>query len=83
VGLVGSLLTLPVAPVRMSVWAAEQVLQQAEEEFYDPGKIRRQIEDVDRRRASGELTDDEATELEDELVDRLIAGRTRSVSRKG
>jgi hypothetical protein len=54
---------------------AEQVRRQAEEEFYDPVLIRQQIEEVNRRRESGELTDEEATAWEDELVERLFTGR--------
>ena len=56
---------------------AEQIRQQAEEEFYDPVTIRAQLEEVDRQRAAGELTDEEATAWEDELVERLMVGRTR------
>ena len=82
-GLITGLLTLPLAPVRGTAWVAQQILDQAEEEFYDPAKIRRQLDDVDRRRENGELTDDEATALEDELVDRLLVSRTRPVNREG
>lgn len=82
-GLITGLLTLPLAPVRGTVWVAEQVLEQAEEEFYDPAKIRRQLEQVDRLRESGELSEEEATAREDELVERLMVGRGRPVSREG
>lgn len=77
VGLISGLLGLPVAPLRGAIWVAEQVLQQAEEEFYDPARIKAQLEQVDRARAAGELSDDEATALEDELVDRLLVSRSR------
>jgi chorismate mutase len=77
VGLITGLLGLPVAPLRGTVWVAEQVLQQAEEEFYDPARIKAQLEDVDRARAAGELSDEEATALEDELVERLLVSRSR------
>lgn len=76
-GLITGLLGLPVAPLRGTVWVAEQVLQQAEEEFYDPARIKAQLEDVDRARAAGELSDEEATALEDELVERLLVSRSR------
>lgn len=74
-GLVTGILGLPLAPVRGTVWAAEQVLRQAEEEYYDPARIREQIEQVDRMREAGTLSEEEATRLEDELVERLLAGR--------
>lgn len=76
-GLLTGLLGLPLAPLRGTLAAAEQIRRQAEAEFYDPATIRAQLEDVDRRRAAGELTDDEATAWEDELVERLMVGRNR------
>lgn len=81
-GLITGLLGLPLAPLRGTVAIAEQIRQQAEQEFYDPARIRRQLEDIDRMRAEGDLSEDEATALEDELVDRLLAGRTRAAERK-
>jgi cytochrome c-type biogenesis protein CcmH/NrfG len=76
-GLLSGLLGLPLAPLRGTLAAAEQIRQQAEAEFYDPATIRRQLEDVDRQRAEGLLTDEEATAWEDELVERLMIGRDR------
>jgi chorismate mutase len=77
VGLITGILGLPFAPVRGTVAAAEQIRRQAEAEFYDPATIRAQLEEVDRQRAAGELSDDEATAWEDELVERLMVGRGR------
>jgi hypothetical protein len=76
-GLISGILGLPLAPLRGTVAVAEQILRQAEEEFYDPAVIRAQLEEVERRRAAGELTDDEAILWEDELVERLMVGRNR------
>ena len=81
-GLITGILTLPLAPVRGTIWVAEQIRQQAEDELYDPARIREQIEAVDRARTAGDLTDEEATRLEDELVERLMVARTRP-SREG
>jgi len=77
VGLITGLVTWPLAPLRGVVAVAEQVRRQAEEEFYDPVRIREQLAAVQRRRADGELTDEEATATEDELVARLIVARER------
>jgi cytochrome c-type biogenesis protein CcmH/NrfG len=76
-GLISGLLTLPLAPLRGTIAAAEQIRQQAEDEFYDPVLIRRQLADIDRRRDEGELTDEQATQWEDELVERLMVARSR------
>ena len=76
-GLLTGLLTLPLAPVRGVVAAAEQVKRQAEEQFYDPVRIREELEHVDQLRSQGDLTEEEATAWEDELVERLMVARTR------
>ncbi|GAA2108243.1 gas vesicle protein GvpG [Actinomadura alba] len=77
-GLLTGLLTLPIAPVRGVVWLAERIRDQAEQEMYDPAAVRAQLAEVDRARASGELPEDVAAELEDELLSRLTAGRSRA-----
>ena len=76
-GLISGILGLPIAPLRGVVAAAEQVRRQAEEEFYDPVAIRQQLEEVERLREEGVLTDDEAMMWEDELVERLLVARDR------
>jgi hypothetical protein len=73
-GLVTGLATWPLAPVRGTVWVAEQVLHEAEREWYDPAVIQRELDDVAARRRAGDLTDEEADRLEEELVQRLIDG---------
>jgi len=81
-GLLTGLLTLPLAPLRGTVAVAEQIRRQAEREFYDPAKIRRQLEEVDRARESGELSEEEAVAMEDELVQRLLTGQALAAERR-
>jgi hypothetical protein len=76
-GLLSGLLGLPLGPLRGTVAVGEQVLRQAEETYYDPATIRAELEEVDRLRASGAMDEDEATAREDELIERLMAGRRR------
>jgi len=76
-GLISGILGLPLAPVRGTVWIADQVLQAAEEDYYDPGAIRAALDEVDRQRQAGELTEQEATAQEDALVERLLEGQQR------
>lgn len=73
-GLISGLLTLPLAPVRGTIWIAEQVQQQAERELYDPANIRRQLEAVEAARERGELSEEEAAAYEEELIGRLMHG---------
>ncbi len=71
-GLFTGLLTLPLAPVRGVVWIAGQIQQYAEEQYYDPVRIRAELERVDEARRSGELTEEECVEWENELLGRLM-----------
>ena len=74
-GLISGLLTLPLAPVRGTVWIAEKVLEQAENEYYDPGAIRAQLMEIEAAREAGEIDEQTAAEAEDVLLERLIARR--------
>jgi hypothetical protein len=75
VGLISGLLTLPLAPVRGTVWIAEKVMEQAESELYDEGAIRMQLIDIDAAREAGEIDEETAAMAEDALVERLMAIR--------
>lgn len=74
-GLLSGVLLWPLAPIRMTVAVADQLRQQALQEYYDPDRIRRQLDEVDRWRAAGVLDDADADALEEELIERLIEGR--------
>jgi hypothetical protein len=77
-GLITGLLTLPLAPVRGTIAIAEQIRQQAIREFYDPERIRRQLDEIDQLRSSGAIDDEEADAWENELIARLLEGRNLS-----
>lgn len=81
-GLISGLLTLPLAPVRGTVWVAEQVQREAERQYYDPGLIRRRLEEIDDARQAGELTADEAADLEEQLLARMREGLRRRDQRE-
>lgn len=72
-GLITGLLGLPVAPLRGVVAAAEQIRQQAQDQYDDPASIRAQLDEIERLRAAGVLGEDEAVAQEDELINRLIS----------
>jgi hypothetical protein len=75
-GLFTGLLTLPLAPIRGTMWIAERLLEEAERELNDPAAIEAQLDELERRHARGELSDEEHELLEDELIRRLTAGGT-------
>jgi Gas vesicle protein G len=75
VGLITGLLTLPLAPVRGTVWLAERIQEQAENELYDESSIRAQLIELEEARDRGDLSDDEIDAAEDVLVERLMEMR--------
>lgn len=81
-GLLSALLGMPVAPLRGVVFVADQILHQAEDIYYDPSRIATELEEVDRLRATGELTEDEAELREDVLIERLMESNRRRGERE-
>jgi hypothetical protein len=81
VGLITGLLTLPLAPVRGTVWLAERIQEQAEAELYDEDVIRAQLMEIEAAREAGEVSEEEATQAEDQLLERLIAARQMGADR--
>ncbi|WP_042414849.1 gas vesicle protein GvpG [Streptacidiphilus anmyonensis] len=81
-GLLAQILTLPLAPVRGTVWVLERVVEQAENEYYDPGRVERELADLEKALLAGEVDDETFDQREDELLDRLEEIRARGL-RKG
>lgn len=79
-GLIMGLLTLPLAPVRGTVWLAERIQEQAEREYYDESAIRAGLQEVEQARAAGEVDEQELDEIEDALIERLLEIRGLSGS---
>jgi hypothetical protein len=75
-GLLTGLLTLPLAPVRGVAWLAERILEQAEQQMYDPVSVRRQVAELEAAVARGELPEEVAAELENELLSRMMTRRS-------
>ncbi len=72
-GLLTGLLTLPLAPVRGTIWIAERALEEAERELDDPRVVEAQLRELDELHERGEISDEEHELLEDELVRRLTS----------
>ncbi|MGW7065026.1 gas vesicle protein GvpG [Streptomyces sp. NPDC054904] len=70
-GLLTYLLTLPVAPLRAVTWVAQRVVDQAEEEYYDPAPIWRRLAELEQQLLRGEIDQETFDRQEDELIDRL------------
>lgn len=76
-GLLGELLLLPIAPVRGTWWALQQVVNEAERQYYDPSVIQRELARLVKRLEAGEIGEDEFDRREDELLDRLLQAQQR------
>jgi hypothetical protein len=75
-GLITGLLTLPLAPVRGTVWIAERIYEQSEAELNDERTIQAQLMEIQTAREAGEIDEATAAEAEDILFERLIAARS-------
>ncbi|MGW1373113.1 gas vesicle protein GvpG [Streptomyces sp. NPDC002446] len=70
-GLFTQLLTLPMAPLRGTVWVLDQVMLAAEREHYDPEPVREELGILEEQLLSGHIGAEEFDVREDELLDRL------------
>jgi hypothetical protein len=79
-------LKLPLLPVQAVVRLAEIIQDEAERTLADPATIRHELEQVEQARAAGEVSDEEAAELEKEALarfTRLRRGGTAAADGEG
>ncbi|MFF3462000.1 gas vesicle protein GvpG [Streptomyces sp. NPDC001984] len=70
-GLFTQLVTLPLAPVRGVGWVVERVLEAAENEYYDPAPVHRELAELEQRLLAGDIDEETFDRQENELLDRL------------
>jgi len=78
VGIFTGLLLLPLAPLRGTIWLAEQLAAIAEQELGDEQALRRLLLDAEEALDAGELTLAEYEQVEEELLDRIDALRAQT-----
>ncbi len=78
-GLFKEILLLPLAPVRGTVWVAEQIAEEADRQLYDEDNIKRELIQLDLDEEEGRIGPEERAELERDLLDRLAVSRQRAV----
>ncbi|POM25685.1 Gas vesicle protein G [Actinomadura rubteroloni] len=76
-GLLSNLLLLPLAPVRVAGWTLDQVVDAAEQQYYDPAALRRELAELARDLDAGRIGAAEFDRREDELLDLLEASEAR------
>jgi len=72
-GLFKGLLLLPLAPVSGLRWVTKVLADEAERELAQRESPERALADLDARRATGEISEEEAAALEAELIERMVA----------
>jgi hypothetical protein len=71
-GILSKLLLLPVTgPLDGTMWIAEKLLEQAEAEIYDEGKVRAKLMELELRLDLGEIDEEEYMAAEEFLLERL------------
>jgi hypothetical protein len=76
VGLITGLLTLPLAPVRGTVWLAQLIYEEAERlSELDEPSILAALEELEAAREAGVFSEEEIEQAENELVEQLMALR--------
>ncbi len=83
-GFLVDLLAFPVmGPVKGLMWIAEKVAEQADNEIYNPGKIRGQLMELELRLDLGEITEEAYLEVEEILLERLRVVQERNAPSDG
>jgi len=70
-GVLTEIAALPLAPVRGIWWVLGKVVEAAENEYYDPAPVERQLADLEKALLAGEIDEETFDRREDELLDRL------------
>jgi hypothetical protein len=70
------LFRLPAMPVQGLLRLGELIRDQAERELHDPALVRRELEEAEAARVSGEISDPDLAQVEGEAIGRLIGGTT-------
>ena len=72
-GVITGLLTLPLAPIRGTVWIAEQLAAEAERQMYGAQSARRRLVIAERQLQLGLLSEEEYEVIEEAALDQLEA----------
>ena len=66
------LLQLPFLPVQGVIKLGELLLEEVERQQHDPARIRRELDEAVRRHDAGQISDEEFTQIQDELAGALV-----------
>ncbi len=63
---------LPFLPVQGVIRLGEILQEEAERQLRDPARIRRELDEAQRRYEAGEIAEEEFAQIQDELVSTLV-----------
>jgi Gas vesicle protein G len=72
VGLISTIVLLPVAPVKGVFWVAGKITDEANRRYYSEGAIVAELRRVDEARRSGQIDEETAAAREEELLQRRL-----------
>jgi hypothetical protein len=73
VSLLKEVVLLPVAPLRFTIWVAQQVADEADRRRSGPGARAQQLRRIDEARSRGALDEDTAATLEGRVLETAVA----------
>jgi len=68
---------VPLLPLKGVLRLGQVIEEEAERQMNDPARIRRELEETESRQASGEISEEEAAEMEDRIVAQYTQVRKR------
>ncbi len=66
---------LPLLPLQGVIRLAQLIGDEAERQLRDPARVRRDLEEAESRRQAGEISDEELSQVEDQVMSALITGK--------
>lgn len=79
-GFFTGLITLPLAPVRGTVWMAEKIAQEAERQMYDESRLRRELMQLELEHEDGLVDDKQYDERVDGLLEAIAQARAHAAA---
>jgi hypothetical protein len=68
-------LRLPFLPIQTLIMLAELLQEEAERELNDPARIRRELEEAEWQRVRGEISDEDLSRIQEEVVRGMVRPR--------
>jgi hypothetical protein len=66
------LFRLPLMPLRGFIQLAEVLAEEAEREYYSPSAARRELEEAEQASISGQMSDEDVTQMEYNALGRMM-----------